>query len=157
MCNGFPKKKFWLLKRSPTMPFCSVMLLSGSWGRSWRRCVRWASVRTSVHVLSLNTEKKISGCSHTQTLSSVFMFIKRWIICNKKVENSHPPAGLQEPELCSFPACTLPSHVHPGPLQTPVGLLTCDPVHPSSPTPFKAAKAESVGLQNETLRTKEIV
>lgn len=69
----------------------------------------------------------------------------------RSADNSHPPANLQEPELCSFPACILPSHDHPGPFQTPVGLLTCDPMHPSLPNPFTAAKAGSAGLQNYTL------
>lgn len=55
-------------------------------------------------------------------------------------DNSHPPANLQEPELYSFPTCTLPSHDHPGPFQTPVGLLTCDPMHPSLPNPSQQQK-----------------
>lgn len=148
MCKGFPKKKFWLLKRSLMMLFCSEMLFSENWGRSWHRCFRWASVSTSVHVLSLITEKNISGCSYTKTQMHglVFTLMFSWKI-NKKDDNSRPPANLQEPELYSFLACTLPSHVHPGPFQTPVGLLTCDPTHPSLPNPSQQQKTVSVGLQ----------
>lgn len=41
---------------------CSATLLSGNWGKNWRRCCLWESDRTSLQVLSLITEKKISGC-----------------------------------------------------------------------------------------------
>lgn len=59
--------------------------------------------------------------------------LKHGLCFSKLLEALHLLGDPQEPELCSFQACTPPSHVHHGPLQTPVGLLTCDPMHPFQP------------------------